>query len=168
MNTTALTFFSLSFFSAFLLFCVFAVSGFFGGLFLRGMKKPKKDKIQNKTTKKQERKKDHKMQIRRPLSLMTKKQQHRNKIIQMNSLNWKETTQENKQKQTHKPEKPNYPFNQHSSKNTRIAGKTAFFQRLKAKQERRTKTKTQNKTKEKHQKQSQHDNKKTERLKHTQ
>ena len=37
----AIFFFSLSFFSAFLLFWVFAVSGFFGGLFLRGMKKQK-------------------------------------------------------------------------------------------------------------------------------
>ena len=50
MNTTALTVF-LSGFSAFLFFWVFAVSGFLGGLYLRGMKKTKKDKIQNKTTK---------------------------------------------------------------------------------------------------------------------
>ena len=34
------------------------------------------------------------MQTRRSLSLVTKKQQHRSKIIQMNSLKWKETTQE--------------------------------------------------------------------------
>ena len=67
---------------------------------MRGMKKTKKDKIQNKTTKKQTRKKDHKMQIRRPLSLVTKTQQHRNKIIQINSLNRKETTQEEKQTRT--------------------------------------------------------------------
>ena len=33
------------------------------------------------------------MQKRRPLSLVTK-QQHRNKIIQRNSLKWKEATQE--------------------------------------------------------------------------
>ena len=33
------------------------------------------------------------MQTRRPLSLVTKKQ-HRSKIIQMNSLKWKETTQD--------------------------------------------------------------------------
>ena len=88
VNTTALTVF-FSGFSAFLLFWLFAVSVFFGCFFLRGMKKKTKFKTKQQ---KQKRKKDHKMQTRRPLSLVTK--QHRNKIIQMNSLNWKETTQE--------------------------------------------------------------------------
>ena len=41
-------FFSLSFFSAFLFFWVFVVSGFLGGLFLRGMKKQKKPKFRTK------------------------------------------------------------------------------------------------------------------------
>ena len=44
-------FFLLSFFSAFLLFWVFAVSGFLGGLFLRGMKKQKKTKFKTKQPK---------------------------------------------------------------------------------------------------------------------
>ena len=48
VNTTALTDFFLSIFSAFLVFWVFAVSGFLGGPFLRGMKKQKKNKIQKK------------------------------------------------------------------------------------------------------------------------
>ena len=51
MNTTALTDFFLSGFSAFLLFWVFAVSGFFGGSFLRGMKKQKKTKFKTKQQK---------------------------------------------------------------------------------------------------------------------
>ena len=62
-----------SVFSAFLHFWVFAVSGFFGGSFFERNGKTKQRQIQNKTTqKKQKRKKDHKMQTRRPLSLVTK------------------------------------------------------------------------------------------------
>ena len=57
MNTTALSDFFLSVFSAFLLFGVFAVSGFWGSFFERN-EKTKKDKIQNKTTKKERRPQD--------------------------------------------------------------------------------------------------------------
>ena len=65
------------FFFAVLFFCIFAFWGFccvrfFGGSFFERNEKTKKDKIQNKTTKKQKRKKDHKMQTKRPLSLVTK------------------------------------------------------------------------------------------------
>ena len=72
VNTTALTDFLFVRF-----FCIFAFLGFccvrfFGGSVFERNEKTKKDKIQNKTTKKQKRKKDHKMQIRRPLSLVTK------------------------------------------------------------------------------------------------
>ena len=57
MNTIALFFFSLSFFSAFLLFGVFAVSGFLGGLFFERNEKTKKrqnSKQNNQKTKKEE------------------------------------------------------------------------------------------------------------------
>ena len=153
-------FFSLSFFSAFLLFWVFAVSGFFGGLFFERNEKTKKDKIQNKTTKKQKRKKDHKMQTKRPLSLVTKKattqkQNYTNEFFKLERNNTRKT---NKNKHINHKNQTTLLTNR-TIKNTRIAGKTAFFQRLKAKQE-RIKTKTQNKTKQKHQKQSQHNNKK--------
>ena len=69
---------------------------------MRGMKKQKKTKFKTKQQK-QKRKKDHKMQTRRPLSLVTKKQQHRSKIIQMNSLKWKETNNKNKKIKTKLP-----------------------------------------------------------------
>ena len=61
----------------------------------------------------------------------------------MNSLKWKETTQEKQTRTKTQNIKPNYPFNQHNSKNTRIAGKPAFFHRLKPKQGRRQKQNTQ-------------------------
>ena len=59
---------------------------------MRGMKK---DKIQNKTTK---RKDDHKMQTTKPLSpvffFKEKTRQHRHNIIQIKCLKLKQTTQE--------------------------------------------------------------------------
>ena len=58
-------FFFVRFFSAFLLFWVFAVSGFLGGgLFWEEWKKQKKDKFKTKQQK-TKRKKDHKMQTRK-------------------------------------------------------------------------------------------------------
>ena len=77
---------------------------------MRGMKKKtKKDKVENKTIK-NKKKKDHKMQTRRPLSLVTKKQQHRSKILQMNSLKWKETTQERTNKNKNIKHNTKLPF----------------------------------------------------------
>ena len=93
VNTIALFFFSLSFFSAFLLFWVFAVSGFFGGLFLRGTKKQKKDKVQ----KKQKGKMTTRWKQQNHLVLLKKTKentrQQRHNIIQIKCLSWKETTQ---------------------------------------------------------------------------
>ena len=56
VNTTALTVFFCPFFLHFCFFGVFAVSGFLGGLFLRGMKTKKRQnsKQNNKKTKKEE------------------------------------------------------------------------------------------------------------------
>ena len=98
------------------------------------------------------------MQIRRPLSLVTKtttqKQNNTNEFFKLERNNTRKT---NKNKNI-KHKNQTTLLTNIAQKNTRITGKTAFFQRLKAKLERRTKT--QNKTKQKHQKQSQHNNKK--------
>ena len=95
VNTTALTDFFLSGFSAFLFFGVFAVSGFFGGPFLRGMKTTKKRQNSKQNNKQQKRKKDHKMQTRRPHSLVTKKatqkQNNTNEFFEMERNNTRQT-----------------------------------------------------------------------------
>ena len=95
MNTTALTDFFLSGFSAFLLFWVLAVSGFLGGPFLRGMKTTERRQNSKQHNKKQKRKKDHKMQTRRPLSLVTKKtsqkQNNTNEFFKMERNNTRQT-----------------------------------------------------------------------------
>ena len=67
-------------------FLGFLLCPFCGLSFWRGMKS-------QRSTRKQQQKKDHKTQTRRPLSLVTKKT-HRNEIIQINYLKWKQTTQE--------------------------------------------------------------------------
>ena len=124
-------------------------------LFLsQNLKTQKKFKIKQQ---KQKRKKDHKMHTKKPLSLVTKNTQklnNTNEFFQMERSN----TRKNKQKQKHKTQKPNYPFNQHNSKNCRennILSWTENKTRIK------TTTKTQNKNK-KHQKQNQHRNRKAE------
>ena len=150
-------------------FCIFAFLGFCcvrfsWGSFLRGMKKQTKtNSKQNNKNKKGRRttrckQEDH-------LVFWQRKKQHRNKIIQINSLKWIQATQENKQEQKHKTWNPNYPFNQHNSKNTRIQEKKQlfFFHRLKAKQETRQKQKHRAKTKNT----KNIANIETERLKHT-
>ena len=81
----------------------------------------------------------------------------------MNSINGNKQHKKNKQVQQHKTLKTNYPFKQHNSKNTRIAGKTIFFIDWKQ-------NKQQDKTKNTNQKQKKYKNKaniETERLKHT-
>ena len=70
------------FFSAFLLFSVFAVSGFFEGSFLRRMKKKTK-KTKFKT--KQKRKDDHKMQTTKPLSPVFKEEKSQTTQTQYNT-----------------------------------------------------------------------------------
>ena len=101
MNTIALTFFC----PVFLHFCFFGFllcPVFLGGLFLRGMKKQKKTKFKTKQQKKQKRKKDHKMQIRRPLSLVTKKntttqkQNNTNEFFKLERNNTRRKTNKNK------------------------------------------------------------------------
>ena len=71
------------------------MSGFLGGLFLRGMKN-KKTKFKNKTTK--SKKEERPQDAHKKTTLSCDKKQHRNKIIQVNSLKGKETTQEKQTK----------------------------------------------------------------------
>ena len=75
------------------------------------------------------------------------------------------TRKTNKNKNKKHKKKTNYPFKQHNSKNTRIAGKTAFFFFIDWKQ-----NKQQDKSKNTNEKQQNTKNKaniETERLKHT-
>ena len=87
------------------------MSGFLWGLFLRGMKKTKKDKIQNKTTK---RKEDHKMQTTKPLSPVffykkkKKNRQHSHNTIQIKCLKWKQHKQNTNNNQNLKLKNINY------------------------------------------------------------
>ena len=84
VNTTARTEKNSAFFSAFLCFGVFAVSR----LFVLFWEEKQKTKIQNKQ---QKRKHNHKMQTRKPLGLVTKKEsrQQRHKTIQPHCLDCK-------------------------------------------------------------------------------
>ena len=95
------------------------------------------------------------------LVLLTKQEsgQHRHKTIQLHCLDCKQTTQETRTARTRAQNINNkLPFNQLNSKNTRIAGKTVFFHRLKAKLKLdRKQTKQDN-----YQKRNQHRNRKAE------
>ena len=93
-------FFRCPFFLHFCFFGFLLCPVFWGVFFLRGMKKQKKDKIQNKTTKKQKRKKDHKMQTKRPLSVVTKKTttQKQNNTNEFFTLERNNTRKTNKNK----------------------------------------------------------------------
>ena len=116
MNTTALTDFFLSGFSAFLLFWVFAVSGFLGGPFLRGMKTTKKkDKIQNKTTKNKKGRRTTRCKQEDHLVLSQKKTtQKQNNTNEFFKMERNDTRQTNKNKNI--KHKIKLPFNQQNSK----------------------------------------------------
>ena len=101
MNTTALTDFFCPVFSAFCFFGFMLCPVFWRVFFFE--RNEKKDKIQNKTTKNKKRKKDHKMQTRRPLSLVTKKTtQNRNNTNELCFKMETNNSRQNKQEQKHK------------------------------------------------------------------
>ena len=125
MNTTALTDLFLSVF--FLHFCFFGflLCPVFGGSFFERNEKQKKTNFETKQQK-QIRKKNHKMQTRRPLSLVTKTTQKQNYTSAFFKMETNNTRKTNKNKFI-KHKKPNYPFNnQHSSKTPELQG-TNFF-----------------------------------------
>ena len=130
VNTTAF-FFSWSFFSAFLFFCLCCVQFFWIFFFERNEKR---------STKQPRKKQDHKMQTRKPLSLVYKKsRQHRHKIIQLHCLDCKQATQETQmQEQKQFNTKNKLPFYQlNFKKHQNCRENTVFFHRLKAKQDTR-------------------------------
>ena len=101
------------------------------------------------------------MQTRRPLSLVTitttQTHNNTNEFLKMETSNTRKTN-ENK---NIKHKNQTTLLTNITQKNTRIAGKTTLFHRLKAKQETSQKPKHRTKTK-KYQKQSQHRNRKAE------
>ena len=109
MNTTALTDFFCPFFLHFC-FWGFCCVRFLGGLYFERNEKTK-NKIQNKTTKTKKKKKDHKMQTRRPPSLVTKTTQKLlTNIAQQNTsscFHRLKAKQETRQKQKHKTKQNN-------------------------------------------------------------
>ena len=129
VNTTALTnFFVCPFFLHFC-FWGFCCVQFFGFFFSRN-----KNKNITMNTKQPKQKQHHKMQTKKPLSLVYKKQsrQHRHKTIQLHCLDCKQTAHETKkQEQNIKHKNTNYLLTNLTSKNTRIAGKTMLLHRLK-------------------------------------
>ena len=156
MNTIALTeLFVCPFFSAFLFFGVFAVSGL-GGHFFWKEWKTKKSRQNN-----QKKKHHHKMQTRKPLSLVYKKRkqttQTQHNATSLFRLQTDNAGNKKARTKTWNIKDKKLHLTNLSSKSTRIAGKTHVFHRLKAKQDTRPKTKQGN-----YQKQNQHFNRKTE------
>ena len=160
MNTTALTDFFLSVFFAFLFFGHFAVSGFLGGLFWEECKNKKQ--IENKTKNRKRRRttrckqEDH--------LVLWQKQQHRNNIIQMNSINGNKQHKENKQEQIIKHRKQTTLLSIITQKKHQNCRENSFFF-IDWKQNKQQ-DKSQN-TNEKQQNTKNKANIETERLKHT-
>ena len=148
------------FFSAFLLFWVFVVSVFWSFVW----EEWKKTKFK---TQQQQRNENHKMKQQNHLVCFQKRtRQHRHKIIQINCLKWKQTTQEKQTRTKTWNWQKNYLVT-NMTENTRIAGKIVFFHCLWKQNKNQRKQSKQKKNKWKtYQKQSPPPQKKTERQKH--
>ena len=117
VNTAALTDFLVLFFSIFA-FWGFCGVQFFGGLFLRGMKRLKKKTQNSKQNKiKERRPQDANNKTTQSCFFKEKTRQHRHKIIQIKCLRWKQTTQEKTHKdQNMKLTTIKLPCSQHDQK----------------------------------------------------